>query len=517
MIKVNKETVSGSDFDSKVFSGVKKLHDVVSKTFGPNGRTVVLKQPGQLPIVTKDGYTVAKFFDVEDEIERIGVDFVRNSAKKTANIAGDGTTTTTILAYKFLEACLKMKEGGQHPVEIAKKIDSFLSTFRSEVTKHVKNIEKIEELYNVAKISTNGDEFLSKLIADAIEQVGADGMIQIKDTSNANSYTEILDGFRFNGGLSSSKLLPHNQNSLVLENCHIFIHNDTLNHSTPFMAMLKSFLALPNSVVLFAHEFDDKVLSTILQLSNDEKYKNKFIPVQTSLFGKDKVDSIEDLSVFCGAKQFGKSINTPIPDNFKLEDLGFCSKIEISKQRTLVVNGNSKDGAIELKISQLRAELESSEDEVERLKLNNRITNLSSTAVYLYVGGNNELDRIERKHRAEDAISACASAIKSGIIAGGGSTLACLSEQDNLQSWKEVLFAPFDRLCDNANVDHDNKSPGYGNALNLKTGEVVNAFDSGIIDVHMCLSNAVENAANVVKMLILSDACIYEYHKEVTN
>jgi chaperonin GroEL len=514
VIKTKKETVSESDFDKKVLSGVKKLHDVVSKTFGPNGRTVILKQPGQLPIVTKDGYTVAKFFDVEDEVEKIGVDFVRNSAKKTATIAGDGTTTTTILAYKFLESCMKMKEEGQHPVEIAKKIDKFLETFKSEVVKHVKNIETKEELYNVAKISTNGDEFLSNLIADAIEQVGADGMIQIKDTPNALSYTETLDGFRFNGGLASSKLIPLNQNSLVLENCHIFIHNDVLNHSTPFMAMLKSMLAIPGSVILFAHEFDDKVLSTILQLSTDDKYKNKFIPIQTSLFGKDKTDAVEDLSVFCGARQFGKAINTPIPESFKLEDLGFCSKLEMTKQKCLVVNGNSKEGSIELKISQLRAELESSEDEVEKIKLHNRITNMSSTAVYLYVGGNNELDRVERKHRAEDAISACASAIKSGIVAGGGSTLACMSEQNSLDSWKHALFAPFDRLCSNANIDHGGKSPSKGFALNLKTGELVDAFDSGIIDVHMCLSNAVENAANVVKMLVLSDACIYEYQKE---
>jgi len=510
------------DFDKKIISGVEKLFQVVSKTFGPNGRTIVLKQKDKLPIVTKDGYTVAKFFDLEDPIESIGADFIRKAAEKTAKVAGDGTSSTSILSYFLLKAAFELKKQGIHPVEIAKNFDETLPIIKNLLINSSKEIETINDLKNVAMISTNGDSELADLVSKSIEAIGADGMVQIRETTNDKSYIEITDGFRVSGGLATSKLLPINEAILKIEDCAILIINESIKYSNDLLNVLKQCMSIPKKIIIIGHDFNDQILSTIIKLSTDKESINKFIPIQIPIFGKDRINLIDDLGVFVGGTVFGKENSLPI-SSFSFDDLGFCEKIECSRTKSLLVNGASKEGSIDLRISQLKSELQNNEDETELLKLNSRITNLSSLACYFYVGGNSELDRIERKHRTEDAISACASAVKSGILPGGGCALkyvADLLEQTQYinkfsQIWQDCLRQPYNILCENSNIDkklYENLSKSE--TVDLKNNKKVNAFESGIIDVTMCISNAIENAVNVVKMLILSNGSITEITKE---
>jgi chaperonin GroEL len=502
-----KEIFFDKELQEKLFTGVEKLFKAVSSTFGPNGRTVILKpKDAKIPVVTKDGFTVASFIELNDPIENIGADFVRKAAEKTAQIAGDATTTTTILAYHLYRVALERVKNGLCINEVIKDIDDNLKIIIKKLYEMKKEVVNREDLYKVALISTNNDKELADLVATAWEAIGADGSINLKHGKLSKCELEIVDGFKLNSGYHSSKFLPPNSDMIKIQKefC-VLISNEKISWNNTVAGVLATIVETKFPLVVIAPEYEEQFISICLL------HKGNVVLMNMPHFSQDRDNVIDDLSVFLNAKIFD-SKNGNSFSNFNLKDLGIAQSLELSKSKAIFVNGNSNPELIKEKIEQLKAELRDTEDEVEQRKINYRINNICATVATIYVGGNSELDITERKHRAEDAIFACASAIKDGIVPGCGAALYLIAEALGGSAWVPVLRSPLEALVfysGGQQINPGDLSPGT--CLDLQDNcKKVDAYNAGILDVTLAVGTAVTNAASVVKLLLLSNCGIVE-------
>ena len=516
-------------YDKELFDklcvGVDKLASAVSVTLGPRGRNVILQKRKGEPIITKDGVTVAEFFHESDPVENAGSLIVKQASRKTNAVAGDGTTTATVLANALLQNGRKYIDD-YPPVELKKGIEKCLAEVLTQIDRRATPITSLEQIEHIATISANNDKVIGDLISTATDQVGKDGSLTIKEGRSLETSLEIVEGLRIDGGYVSQEFVNDERKNLIkFEDSFILVVNKNLDNLNELMPILEHVARDGRPLVIFSENIEGKLLAALIG-------SLKIAAVKIPHYGQERKDILEDVSLISGAHFF-----TPDGDRgltrATLSDLGTVKNIEVGKNRTLMVDGQGDYEAIDAKIESLRAEMAQTEDERALLRLQERITRLASSVGVIYVGAATEVEMVEKKHRIEDALEAVKAAQDEGVVPGGGVTLARIShdldeetyvgllseaEKKGFKLLKEVIRVPMRRILENAGIDHrsvfdtlytdhiENDNTGF----NVLTEEFVDMIENGVIDPAKVTKNALINAVSAAGSLLTTNCAIIE-------
>jgi chaperonin GroEL len=513
----------------QLLAGVDKLADAVVATLGPSGRNVVIEQEQGNPISTKDGVTVAKAIELEDEIENIGAQLVRQASIKTADQAGDGTTTSTLLARQIYKDGLDMITSSRNPIEIKKGIDKAVALTLDYIKKNlVENIKTEEQLSQVATISGNNDPEVGTLIATAMDKVGVDGVVTIEESRTGETYLETVEGIQFNRGYKSPYFVTDNKSmQSVLNKPLILITTERLQQVKELLPLLETCSTQNKSLLIIAEDIDGEALSTLVV--NKMRGILNVCAVKAPEFGDRRKAVLEDIATLTGGVVISKEKGMRL-DKIDTKWLGNAKKVTISKDYTTIIDAQGSSEAIELRIEEIKAQIEESKSPFEKENLQDRLAKFVGGVAMIFVGGHTEVELKEKKDRVEDALHATKAAIEEGIVPGGGIALLNASynvkcpedlvgdQQLGFDIVMEAITRPFKQILVNAgknlddikeidfniNVKPDNNWKGY----NPKTEEYVDMFTQGIIDPFKVTRLALENAASVAGTLLTTEAII---------
>jgi len=516
---------SGRQLNEKIMVGVNKLADAVGATLGPRGRNVILKGNNTKPIITKDGVTVAKFFDLEDPIENLGVQVIKQASESTNNTAGDGTTTSTVLSRAILEKAQMHLSTNVSPIELKRGIDTAILTIIEELREKAKPVSTQEEIEQIATISANGDKGIGKLIGAAVDQVGKDGAITIQEAKSNETSLELTEGFRFDSGLLANAFITDERRGAMRhEDCLILVTDKNITTIDEILPVLEIAARDGRPLILIAEDISGQALAAMIM--NAMKGAMKVAGIKAPRYGEERRNILSDLSISTGATFISRESGIQFR-SVKLEHFGTATTVEAGKAFTTIVGGNQDDEAVEKRIEDLKSQIESEESLNICEKIQERITRLASAIAIIKVGGLTEVEMIEKKHRVEDALEAVSSAQQEGIIPGGSSALLRVARKINIETEnkeqqlgveiiKEAIKAPFRKMVLNAGLSPDiylekvenHTNPDSG--LNVTTGEIVNMYSYGIIDPFKVVRCALENAASAASTLLLTDHAIVE-------
>jgi chaperonin GroEL len=513
----------------QLLAGVDKLADAVVATLGPSGRNVVIEQEQGNPISTKDGVTVAKAIELEDEIENIGAQLVRQASIKTADQAGDGTTTSTLLARQIYKDGLDMITSSRNPIEIKKGIDKAVALTLDYIKNNlVENIKTEEQLSQVATISGNNDPEVGTLIATAMDKVGVDGVVTIEESRTGETYLETVEGIQFNRGYKSPYFVTDNKSmQSVLNKPLILITTERLQQVKELLPLLETCSTQNKSLLIIAEDIDGEALSTLVV--NKMRGILNVCAVKAPEFGDRRKAVLEDIATLTGGVVISKEKGMRL-DKIDTKWLGNAKKVTISKDYTTIIDAQGSSEAIELRIEEIKAQIEESKSPFEKENLQDRLAKFVGGVAMIFVGGHTEVELKEKKDRVEDALHATKAAIEEGIVPGGGIALLNASynvkcpedlvgdQQLGFDIVMEAITRPFKQILVNAgknlddikeidfniNVKPDNNWKGY----NPKTEEYVDMFTQGIIDPFKVTRLALENAASVAGTLLTTEAII---------
>tara|TARA_R110000868_G_scaffold77225_3_gene221392 strand:- start:1592 stop:3229 length:1638 start_codon:yes stop_codon:yes gene_type:complete len=527
---MNKVVESGSDARKKLVKGINKVANAVTSTLGPNGRNVIYTEYGEVRS-TKDGVTVAKqISNLEDPIEELGVQMIKQASIKTANNAGDGTTTSTLLAQSIINEGLNYLDKGANAVEIKRGIDlavkEVITCLRKEISKDITSENQLEQ---IATISSNNDPEIGKLIATAIEKVGREGVVHIEESKSGDTYLETVEGMQFDRGYKSHYFVTNNADmTCTLEDPYILIADRKFTQVKDLLPILEGVSSSGKSLLIIAEDIDNEALSTLVV--NKMRGTLKVAAVKAPDFGDRRKLILEDIAVLTGGQVFSSEKGMKL-DKFSWDWFGNARLVTISKDQTTLVDGKGKTEKIEERIDELQNQIEKSTVAFEKEKLQERLAKFVGGIAIIHVGGNSELEMKETKDRVDDALHATKAAIEEGIVPGGGSALlyareAITKNRTELDSdvyiGKNIVYkacaAPFMKILTNAGYTEgecyglinqmglENNFTGY----NLKTETFVNMAEAGIIDPSKVTRNALENAASVAGTVLLTEAAIVE-------
>lgn len=513
----------------QLLAGVDKLADAVVATLGPSGRNVVIEQEQGNPISTKDGVTVAKAVELEDEIENIGAQLVRQASIKTADQAGDGTTTSTLLARQIYKDGLDMITTSRNPIEIKKGIDKAVAITLDYIKNNlVENIKTEEQLSQVATISGNNDTEVGTLIATAMDKVGVDGVVTIEESRTGETYLETVEGIQFNRGYKSPYFVTDNKSmQSVLNKPLILITTERLQQVKELLPLLETCSSQNKSLLIIAEDIDGEALSTLVV--NKMRGILNVVAVKAPDFGDRRKASLEDIATLTGGVVVSKEKGMRL-DKLDTKWLGKAKKVTVSKDYTTIIDAQGSSEAIEQRIEEIKAQIEESKSPFEKETLQDRLAKFVGGVAMIFVGGHTEVELKEKKDRVEDALHATKAAIEEGIVPGGGIALLNASynvvcPEDITGDQKlgfdivlEAIRRPFKQILINAgksfeeiqtidawiNIHSDNKWGGY----NPKTEEYVDMFTQGIVDPFKVTRLALENAASVAGTLLTTEAII---------
>ena len=523
-----KAYAQGPDLQQKIMAGVNKLANNVAATLGPMGRNVLLHKKGSNPIITKDGVTVANFVDLEDPFEQAAAQLLKQVASQTNAVAGDGTTTSTVLARDILRISQKYLLADASPIEIKKGMDMAVK----EVLKIIKNISKpiesIQDIEHTATVSANGDASLGRLIAEAVDKAGHEGSILVEDAKSADTSLDLVEGFRFDSGyFSQSFVTNERKNAVEYEDALLFITDHKIDNVKTILPVLELAARESRPLIIVAEHVEGQALAALIM--NTVRGSMRIAAVKAPGYGQERLDTMKDLSLATGASFFSRSSGRKASE-IKLVDFGLCKKIEVLKNSTTIMGGSADWESIDEKIESLRSEIKQTEDIEECLRIQKRVTRLSSGVAVIKVGGVTEVEMIEKKHRIDDALEAVNSAQEKGIVPGGGvALLRCRSfvmEAENEDQRigemiiRKALEAPIRQMAENAGVSGDliihkienETEPNAG--WDFKTGKIVDMISSGIIDPSKVVSTAIQNAVSVASTLITTNNAIVETTNE---
>lgn len=513
----------------QLLAGVDKLADAVVATLGPSGRNVVIEQEQGNPISTKDGVTVAKAVELEDEIENIGAQLVRQASIKTADQAGDGTTTSTLLARQIYKDGLDMITTSRNPIEIKKGIDKAVAITLDYIKNNlVENIKTEEQLSQVATISGNNDTEVGTLIATAMDKVGVDGVVTIEESRTGETYLETVEGIQFNRGYKSPYFVTDNKSmQSVLNKPLILITTERLQQVKELLPLLETCSSQNKSLLIIAEDIDGEALSTLVV--NKMRGILNVVAVKAPDFGDRRKASLEDIATLTGGVVVSKEKGMRL-DKLDTKWLGKAKKVTVSKDYTTIIDAQGSSEAIEQRIEEIKAQIEESKSPFEKETLQDRLAKFVGGVAMIFVGGHTEVELKEKKDRVEDALHATKAAIEEGIVPGGG--IALLNARFNVESPEDItgdqklgfeivmkaITMPFKQILlnagkdlsaiqeinDNINLNTDNKWFGY----NPKTEEYVDMFTQGIVDPFKVTRLALENAASVAGTLLTTEAII---------
>ena len=520
-----KQVLYNENARQAVLNGVTQLAKVVKVTLGPRGRNVVLGKKWGSPTITKDGVTVAKEIELADRNEDMGARMVREVASKTSDVAGDGTTTATILAESIYREGVKNVVAGANPMSLKRGIDAAVTSVVAEIAELSKPVEGKEEIQQVAAISANGDSEIGDMIAEAMEIVGRDGVITVEEAKSTDSSLEVVEGMQFDRGYLSPYFVTDPENMEVeLENPLILIHEKKISALQDLLPLLEQVAKAGKPLLILAEDVEGEALATMVV--NKMRGTLQGAAVKAPGYGDRRKAMLEDIAVLTDGNCITEDLGIKL-ENVKLEDLGSAKKVTISKDETVVVDGSGSDDKIKGRIDQIRAQIDTTSSDYDREKLEERLAKLAGGVAVISVGAATETEMKEKKARVEDAMHATRAAVEEGVVAGGGvALLRCLNAVDSVNLDDEeamvgvnivrrALEGPLRTLSDNAGLEGSivvaKVLDGEGSfGLNVETGEYEDLIKAGVIDPAKVARAALQNAASVAGLLLTTEALISE-------
>lgn len=519
---MSKVYANSLDLQLKILDGVNKLADNVAVTLGPKGRNVILSRKDARPVITKDGVTVAKFVDIDDPVENIGAQILKQAAFETNSHAGDGTTTSTVLARDIIKNSQKYLIAGSSPVELKRGMDKALKEITKKISDLSRPVKSIEDVESVATISANNDEKIGKLIASAVDKVGHEGSILVEEAKSMDTSLDLVEGFRFGAGYFAQAFVTNERkNSIEYEDAFILVTDHKIDTVKKILPTLELAARESKPLIIVAEQVEGQALAALIM--NSVRGSMKVAAVKAPEYGIERTNIMKDLCLATGATFFSRSSGRQL-DDIKLIDFGLCKRIEVLKRHTTIMGGTADHEQIEKRIDSLKSEIKQTDDLGECKKLQNRITRLASGVAVIKVGGMTEVEMIEKKHRIEDALEAVRSAQEEGIVPGGGSTLLrCAdfvvktSNEDQkigAEIIRKSLQSPVRQMAINSGDSADLIVDKIVNSKKLgwdfKNSKLTDMFNSGIIDPAKVTRVALQNSVSVSSTLITTSNAIIE-------
>lgn len=508
----------------KLFDGIQKLTDIVALTLGPKGNTVFLSPSNQKPIATKDGYTVSKSFELQDPYENLGVQIAQEISEKNATLAGDGSTTVLVLLNAILQHAKKYLSSNVSSLDIRDGIEKAGQYVIEQLVKNSKQITSKQDLTNIATISANNDSVIGNMVSEAIDSVGKDGAVIIENSKTDNTILKIVEGFTFDSGYISQYFVTDERRQAVnYEKPLIFITDYKFSNVQELLPILEIAARADRPLTLISEDVSGQALAALIV--NSTKQNMKIVAIRPPRYGMERKNILEDLCINTGATFISRESGIRIKD-IKLEHFGSAKTVEVQKNYTAIIGGNGDFEKVKDRIDYLKEEIKNTSDIDECKRVQERITRLSSGIAIIYVGGNTEIEAIERRHRVEDAVEACRSAIEQGILTGGGVSLMRISTSMNelfsdfdredvrfgILSVQKAIKEPFNKLIQNAkkNVELIESKCDFINDIgyNAATDKIENIFDAGVIDPTKVICCAVRHAVSVATSILFCEAAI---------
>ena len=525
---MNKIIEFGPEARKKLSEGIDKLANAVTSTLGPNGRNVVIANGG-IPQSTKDGVTVAKSITLEDPIEELGVQLVKQAAIKTAENAGDGTTTSTLLAQEMVKQGLAYLNNGENAVEIKRGIDKAVKEIVEQLRLEVKeDISSEDQLKQIATISANNDPEVGELIATAMQKVGREGVVFIEESKNGETYLETVEGMQFDRGYKSPYFVTDNNSmTTTLHDALILIADKRFTQVKELLPILEAVSNQNKPLVLIAEDIDSEALATLIV--NKARGILKVVAVKAPDFGDRRKLILEDIAILTGGQVFSTEKGMKL-DKFSWDWFGQARVVTVGKDETTIVDGKGDADAIKQRIEELQTQIDKSTSPYEKEKLQERLAKFIGGVAVVHVGGFTESEMKEKKDRVDDALQATKAALEEGIVPGGGVALLHvrdLIEIDSIGSSivYQACAAPFKKILSNAGVEpeyaygiiNEIKNGMFWDGYDLKAGDLVDMKEAGIIDPFKVTRTALENAASVAGTILLTEAVVVDKPEEKKN
>ena len=524
-----KDVKFSTDARDKMLHGVDILANAVRVTLGPKGRNVVLDKSYGAPRVTKDGVTVAKEIELEDKFENMGAQMLREVASKTSDIAGDGTTTATVLAQAIVKEGIKLVAAGMNPMDLKRGIDLAVGEVVKDIARQAKKVKSSEEIAQVGTVAANGEKAIGQMIAKAMQKVGNEGVITVEEAKSLESELEVVEGMQFDRGYISPYFITNAEKMVAeLENPYIFINEKKLSGLQSLLPLLELVVQSGRPLLIIAEDVEGEALATLVV--NKLRGGLKVAAVKAPGFGDRRKAMLQDIAVLTGGELISEDLGIKL-ENVTIDMLGRAKRVTITKDDTTIVGGAGKKADIETRIAQIKQQIEDTTSDYDKEKLQERLAKLAGGVAVIKVGGSSEIEVKERKDRVDDALNATRAAVEEGIVPGGGVALLWAAKSlkvkgDNedqeagINIIRRALQAPIRQIAENAGVEGsivvgkvtDQKSPSFG--YDAQTGEYGDLIGKGIIDPAKVVRVALQDASSVAGLLVTTEAMVAERPKK---
>ena len=521
-----KEVRFSADARERMLRGVDILANAVKVTLGPKGRNVVLDKSFGAPRITKDGVTVAKEIELADKFENMGAQMVREVASKTNDIAGDGTTTATVLAQAIVREGVKSVAAGMNPMDLKRGIDLAVEAAVEDIKARAKKITGTDEVAQVGTISANGDKSIGKMIAEAMKRVGNEGVITVEEAKSLDTELDVVEGMQFDRGYLSPYFITNADKMIAeLDSPYILLFEKKLSGLQAMLPVLEAVVQSGKPLLIIAEDVEGEALATLVV--NKLRGGLKIAAVKAPGFGDRRKAMLEDMAILCGGQLISEDLGIKL-ENVTLDMLGKAKKVIVEKENTTIVDGSGKKADLQARISQIRVQIEETTSDYDREKLQERLAKLAGGVAIIKVGGATEIEVKEKKDRVDDAMHATKAAVEEGVVAGGGSALLyAIRALDKIRSSNDdqkvgieivrrALQAPVRQIAENAGYDGaviagkmlEQKDTNFG--FDAQKGDYVDMIKSGIIDPVKVVRTALQDAASVAGLLVTTEAMVAE-------
>jgi chaperonin GroEL len=525
-----KDVRFSTDARDRMLHGVETLANAVKVTLGPKGRNVVIDKSFGAPRITKDGVTVAKEIELEDKFENMGAQMVREVASKTNDIAGDGTTTATVLAAAIVKEGAKAVAAGMNPMDLKRGIDIAVAAVVEDIKKRSKKVGSSAEVAQVGTISSNGDSNVGKMIANAMQKVGNEGVITVEEAKSLDTEVEIVEGMQFDRGYLSPYFITNAEKMVAeLEDVYVLLHEKKLSQLQAMLPVLEAVVQSGKPLLIIAEDIEGEALATLVV--NKLRGGLKVAAVKAPGFGDRRKSMLEDIAILTGGQLIAEDLGIKL-ENVTPAMLGRAKKVVIEKEKTTIIDGAGKKKEIEARVGQIKAQIEETTSDYDREKLQERLAKLAGGVAVIRVGGATEVEVKEKKDRVEDALNATRAAVEEGIVPGGGVALLRAKKavgkltnanpdvQTGINIVLKAIEAPLRQIAENSGVEGsivvnkilENKSETYG--FDAQNEEYVDMIEKGIVDPAKVVRAALQDAASVAGLLVTTEAMIAETPKD---